>query len=181
MKRFPTPNPTSGEHFNLCSPEECFFAWLSSFFLSFVCQEWEEPTQEDARRFLRNYYLSNRRTNFLGYLAMDIFYLPHRRSSDFALFSRYFMRHVIMDEMAIPNLVFGISERWGISTFSGKELWGADRHVLSKFYKKENTFIHPFKLSGDVKNEIGRKFFCETYLDDLYTEWKKQIKEKSQK
>ncbi|KAK7091539.1 uncharacterized protein [Littorina saxatilis] len=133
-------------------------------------QDWPEPSKEEAERFIRNYYQSNKMAGLVKNAAYDMFYLPQKMAADYVTFSRYFIKHGVMEELALPAMLFGIAKRPEIRLIPGRELWGGGRNSPWSAYNQTHFFLHPFKLKSLWKQKERLKTFCDKHIDTLFSE-----------
>ncbi|XP_070185371.1 uncharacterized protein [Littorina saxatilis] len=131
---------------------------------------WPDPSKEEAERFIRNYYQSNKMAGLVMSGAFDWFYLPQKMADDYVTISRSFMKHRVMDELALPAIMFGIAKRQDLRFIQGKKLWGSTRHSPMSHYSKTAFFLHPLKLKNILKQKDNLKQFCEKHVNTLFSE-----------
>ncbi|XP_070201361.1 uncharacterized protein [Littorina saxatilis] len=131
-------------------------------------EAWQEPSPEAAKRFLTTYNSVNKMAGQARKNAGDFFYVPQTLANDFVTFSRYFMKHHVMIELAMPAIRHGLASRDEILIASGSELWGGMRRNLLSYYNHTHFFFHPFKFVGNLKQDHLRAFFCEEYMERLF-------------
>ncbi|XP_070197181.1 uncharacterized protein [Littorina saxatilis] len=137
---------------------------------------WDEPSKQEALGFLNNYYRANRLAGLLTHRAMDLFYIPQVLIDRFVSFSRYFMRHGVIIELAVPTIHFGLSHRSDVKYVTGKSLWEHDRSVTYSFYNNATFFLHPFKMKATMGEKQGQNLFCQVYMKNLFLELFKHVK-----
>lgn len=128
-----------------------------------------EPTNQEAAQFLNNYIRVNRLMGHAIHRAIDLFYVPHVLREKYVTFARYFLRHGVIIELAVPTIHYGLTRRGEVSYVRANSLWNGNRNITRTFYDKSIFFLHPFKMHGNMAVEDGRAFFCDVYAQTLFS------------
>lgn len=104
------------------------------------------------------------------YGRFDWFYLPQKMADDYVTISRSFMKHGVIDELALPAIMFGIAKRQDLRFVQGKKLHGSLRNSPMSHYSKTDFFLHPLKLKDMLKQKDTLKQFCEKHVNTLFSE-----------
>lgn len=131
-------------------------------------EAWKRPSQEDAVKFLTNYYKVNRLVGLVKHRAMDMFYIPQALKEPFVKFSHHFMSHGVLIELAVPTLHFGLAPRSRVNYIRATSLWYEERDSAHSSFDQFSFFLHPFKISY-LERKDSREFFCQVYLKTLFS------------
>ena len=163
--------------FNVYASEPHFGHTLNSQRLTltpFRFQVWPEPTQEEAVTFLNNYYHHHHMAGLVQHTAMDFFYIPQLLVERFASFSRFFLKHGVLVELAVPTLMYGVARGPHLKVVPCSILWyGKHRANPHTFFNYTHTFIHPFKFKANLELKDPTDFFCRVYMETLMSELEK--------
>ncbi|KAK7477589.1 hypothetical protein BaRGS_00031137 [Batillaria attramentaria] len=130
-------------------------------------ESWDDPSQNEAVEFLTNYFRVNRMSGKVAHRALDLFYVPHVLRDTFVKLSRYFMRHGVIIELALPVMHHGMVPKSKVTYVKASSLWYDNRKKTDAFYSGNIVFLHPFKLKAQTETESGRAFFCDVFLQNL--------------
>lgn len=131
---------------------------------------WEKPSRADAVKFLTNYYSVNRLAGRVKHRALDLFYVPQVLSESYVKFSRYFMSHSVLIELAVPALQAGLATLSEVKYVKASSVWGGDREAAFSFYDRSIFFLHPFKMKANMGQKDSQTFFCRVYMKTLLSE-----------
>ena len=138
---------------------------------------WPDPTQEEAARFLKNYYHSHHMAGLVKHTAFDFLYLPHFLAAEYVTFARYFLKNTVIVELALPTILYGIAKGSDMVQVKGSVLWFQNhRAAPHSFFNRSHFYIHPFKLKASLDKHELRQFFCDVYLEMLMSELEKRSK-----
>ncbi|XP_048245062.1 probable glycosyltransferase STELLO1 isoform X1 [Haliotis rufescens] len=121
-------------------------------------------TRSFANRFLHNYMNNSNNFTTLTIQGCDFMYVPASFKDNFTLVANLLLKHDVMVEIGFANVAYGLQMWKDIHFVKDGSLWH-NREQYTKYYNTRDIFLHPFKLRYDLSEEVGRQFFCGTYLN----------------
>ncbi|KAL8584499.1 hypothetical protein ACOMHN_016820 [Nucella lapillus] len=138
---------------------------------------WENPTREEAARFMKNYYKANSMSGKLSHRALDFYYIPQVLAEGWVKFTRFFMRRNVLIEVAVPTIHYGLVPRSEVRYMVANSVWRGDRNSSYSFYDELIYFLHPFKMKSQImESKESKYFFCKDYMNILFSKLRKSVK-----
>ncbi|ESP00554.1 hypothetical protein LOTGIDRAFT_157830 [Lottia gigantea] len=128
---------------------------------------------------VKNYMqiLKNNTGSDLGvyHCPSDIVYIPYKYRDTYILINDVYSQFNIFLEIAIPTVIAGLCPLNQIVELKGQYLWyDGKRNKIPQYFKKDEVFIHPVKLS-QIQTSL-KPFFCQTLFPLLVSGHKNSTK-----